>query len=572
MNAESKKKKRAATQRKNRAYVYARVSSEGQAEAGTSIPSQISLITRYAKDHGIALVGEPFIDEARSGTSDDRPAFRRMIAQCTQGQPEVDAILVWNLSRFSRNRYDSVLYKERLARAGVRVISVSEPIEDTAEGRLLEGIMEAMNDWQIRHLSQETLRGLKETARQGYHSGGIPPYGYRLKPADDGRKGKTVWEPHPEEAEGVRLAFRLFADGKTYPAITKALDEGGYKPRKSPLWGKASLYELFRRECYSGEHVYNKRQMKRFGKRILTRDNYKPEEEWIRVKVPALLDPDTFRQARERLKRRNPQAARHRKHLLTGLLRCSLCGQTYRVQTYKKGYPYYMCTGKVSGKKDCENRNLRADLTAKRILTKIEEDLLSPANCERFVDHFREDRNQAYIEHTQQWQRFEGQLEDLTRRYHEYCEAFETGKIPIEVLNERLTAIQEERAHVEGLRDTAATLARRESRRQKVLKKATKPALFRKFLREVLLEGEETEQFHLLSNFVREIQVHPDGLLIKYSPFVITEGHPFDPDDSGNGPGSPSSSGDDEGWAIQLVPRDGIEPPTRGFSVLCSTD
>ncbi len=66
------------------------------------------------------------------------------------------------------------------------------------------------------------------------------------------------------------------------------------------------------------------------------------------------------------------------------------------------------------------------------------------------------------------------------------------------------------------------------------------------------------EQLHLLRSFVREIQVHPDALLIRYSPFVITEGHPFDPDDSSDGPGNPSFSGDDEGWAIQLVPRGGI--------------
>lgn len=183
------------------------------------------------------------------------------------------------------------------------------------------------------------------------------------------------------------------------------------------------------------------------------------------------------------------------------------------------------------------------------------------------MDHLREDRSQAYIEHTQQWQRFEGQLENLTRRYHEYCEAFETGKIPIGVLNERHTAIQEERAHVEGLRDTAATLARREVRCQKVLKKATKPALFRRFLRDVLVEGEENEQFHLLRNFVREIQVAPNGLLIRYNPFVLTEGHPFDPDDSGKGPGKPDVSREDDGVAVPLVAR-GTKPPRRVFSTL----
>ena len=195
-----------------------------------------------------------------------------------------------------------------------------------------------------------------------------------------------------------------------------------------------------------------------------------------------------------------------------------------------------------------------------------------PDNCARFVAYFQEDRTQAYIEHTQQWQRLEGELEVLERRYHEYCEAFETGRLSAETLDARLKALQKERAEAEALKDTAATLARREAKRQKVLGKTLKPSLFRRFLRDVLRKGDSSDQMDLLRGFVHHVLVQPDGLLLVYHPFVLTEGHPFDPDDGpGGGPQKPHPAGND-GVAVSLVARDGIEPPTRGFSVPCSTD
>jgi hypothetical protein len=122
-------------------------------------------------------------------------------------------------------------------------------------------------------------------------------------------------------------------------------------------------------------------------------------------------------------------------------------------------------------------------------------------------------------------------------------------------LDARLKALQKERAEVESLKDPAATLARREAKRQKVLGKAQKPSLFRRFLREALREGEEADQAHLLHSFVHKVLVQPDGLLLFYHPFVLTDGPPFDPDDNPGGGPKKERPVPEDGPAVQLVAR-----------------
>jgi site-specific DNA recombinase len=76
--------------------------------------------------------------------------------------------IVWKLSRFARNRFGSIAYKKLLNRKAIKVVSVSEPIDDTTEGMVLEGVIEIFDDWYLRLLSREVLRGMKEAAKQGY--------------------------------------------------------------------------------------------------------------------------------------------------------------------------------------------------------------------------------------------------------------------------------------------------------------------------------------------------------------------------------------------------------------------
>ena len=126
------------------------------------------------------------MDEAESGRSIDRPGFKQMIAAARQKPASFETILVWKLSRFARNREDSIIYKSLLGKQGIQLVSINEPVEDTPSGRLLEGIIEVIDEFYSANLSQDVVRGMRETASRGFFPGSRVPYGYRKVKVQDG--------------------------------------------------------------------------------------------------------------------------------------------------------------------------------------------------------------------------------------------------------------------------------------------------------------------------------------------------------------------------------------------------
>ena len=119
-----------------KACVYARYSSHSQTEQ--SIEGQLRDAYAFAEREGYTIVKE-YIDRAQSGTKDTRTEFQRMIADAPKHQYEI--VIVWKLDRFARNRYDSAIYKSKLKKENIRVVSVMERIEDNPEGIILEGML-----------------------------------------------------------------------------------------------------------------------------------------------------------------------------------------------------------------------------------------------------------------------------------------------------------------------------------------------------------------------------------------------------------------------------------------------
>jgi site-specific DNA recombinase len=142
--------------------IYARVSSEKQ-DVALSLSAQLRALREYAAKNGYQVVRE-FVDEAESGRSITRPAFKQMVAAARQRNSPFDAILVWKLSRFARSREDSIVFKALLRKHGVQVLSITEPFDDTPTGKLLEAIIESLDEFYSANLGQEVLRGMRESA------------------------------------------------------------------------------------------------------------------------------------------------------------------------------------------------------------------------------------------------------------------------------------------------------------------------------------------------------------------------------------------------------------------------
>ena len=115
--------------------IYARVSSDKQ-DVDLSISAQLRALIQFAEAQGHQVVRQ-FVDEVESGRSIHRAEFQEMISLARRKPPPFQAILVWKLSRFARNREDSILYKSFLKKQGVKVISINEPLDDSPTGRMM---------------------------------------------------------------------------------------------------------------------------------------------------------------------------------------------------------------------------------------------------------------------------------------------------------------------------------------------------------------------------------------------------------------------------------------------------
>ena len=186
---------------KKRAVIYARFSSHNQTEQ--SIEGQLRECYAYAKRNGLVILNE-YIDRALSGTTDNRPQFKQMIEDSKKG--DFDFVLVYQLDRFARNRYDSATYKAKLKKNGVRVLSAKENISDDASGVLMESVLEGMAEYYSAELSQKVKRGIKESLIKGNYIGGYILYGF-----DVVNKKYVINEV---ESEIVKKIFRDYANGK----------------------------------------------------------------------------------------------------------------------------------------------------------------------------------------------------------------------------------------------------------------------------------------------------------------------------------------------------------------------
>ena len=135
----------------------------------------------YAERNGITIVGT-YIDRAYSAKTDDRPEFQRMVQD--SARKIFDAVLVWKLDRFARNRYDAVYYKRQLEKNGVHLVSVMEPISDGPEGIMIESLLIGMAEYYSAELAIKVARGERENALMCKYNGGVVPLGYVIGKED----------------------------------------------------------------------------------------------------------------------------------------------------------------------------------------------------------------------------------------------------------------------------------------------------------------------------------------------------------------------------------------------------
>jgi site-specific DNA recombinase len=159
--------------------IYCRVSSEMQAEDEVPILGQLEECKKFAEFKGWNVV-EGYKDEGFTGRNTDRPAFQRMLADANKKPLPFNKLVVWKGSRIARNTEKRLAFQSLFTQKGIDVISVKEPEFEGSIKVLMLPIMAAIDEYKSYEISEDTLRGMKTLARQGYSSGGRPPKGYRI--------------------------------------------------------------------------------------------------------------------------------------------------------------------------------------------------------------------------------------------------------------------------------------------------------------------------------------------------------------------------------------------------------
>lgn len=355
---------------------YVRVSTlsqatRGGARDGFSIPAQQEANKRHAYSLGALVVAE-FIERGVSARSADRAELRRMLDYVAERR--IDLVIVHKLDRLARNRADDIHITRLLAEAGTRLVSTTEAISDSPDGRLVHGIMASIAEFYSHNLATEVKKGMRQKARQG-GTVGRAPLGYLNQRArdDSGHDTATVIVDH-ERAEHITWAFTTYATGTWSMAqIADELTARGLTPR--PMSGRSPT-------AITSRTV----------RKILTNPYYKGVVRFDGIDHPGnhqpLIDPITWAHVQDMIEaRRSGERSRIHTHYLKSTICCYQCGRRLLVHhaTSKNGtvYDYFTCSGRQASQNSCDQNAIPIAVAETRVHNAYRTLTLTPAVRER---------------------------------------------------------------------------------------------------------------------------------------------------------------------------------------------
>jgi site-specific DNA recombinase len=340
------------------AALYARVSSAHQAEAHTVASQVVALHERIAAD-GLSLPEAlQFIDAGYSGATLVRPALERLRDVAAAGA--VDRLYVHSPDRLARKYAYQVLLVDEFQRAGVEVIFLNRELGRSPEDDLLLQVQGMMAEYERAKIIERHRRGKLHAARAGtvnVLSGA--PYGYRYIPKYAGQ-GQARYEAVPDEARVVRQVFDWVGrDRLTIGAVCRRLTQAGEVTRTGKtVWDRSVVWGMLKNPAYRGMAAFGKTQQGPLRPRLRAQrrrplqprraiSTYDvPPAEWLRIPVPALVEPELFAAVQEQLQehqRHARQAPRGARSLLQGWVQGQQCGYAYDGKrlspSARKGHP-----------------------------------------------------------------------------------------------------------------------------------------------------------------------------------------------------------------------------------------
>lgn len=367
---------------------------------------------------------DEYIDRAISGKTDNRPSFQQLIRDSEKGH--FDAVIMYTLDRFARNRYDSAIYKAKLKKNGVKVFYAKQPMPDTPEGIILESVLEGYAEYYSENLARSIKRGLKENALHGIAMGS-PCLGYKIG-AD------RQYEIEPVGAKTVQTIFTMYAEGKSATQIVNWLNEQGCKTSRGNAFNKNSLKTILRNDKYIGV--------------------YRFDDVILEDAVPPIIDRKLFEKVQAMLQHNYSVRARTKSkedYLLTTKLFCGHCGKPMVGEsgTSHTGrmYYYYKCTGRKRGGK-CPKAVEKKDWIEEIVVRFTVEKVLTDESIDRIatkaMEIIEKDRQDTSV-----LAGLQKLLKECNKRIKNLLSAVEQGLVT-PATKDRLEELEQERRDLEG--------------------------------------------------------------------------------------------------------------------------
>lgn len=425
----------------NTAVIYARFSSTNQREE--SIDAQVRACKKYAEEKGL-IITRIYADSARSGTNDNRPEFQRMLLDSETGI--FDTVVVHKLDRFSRNRYDSAIYKKLLRVNNCRLMSVTERLDDSPESIMMEAVTEGMNEYYSQNLGREVLKGQKETALQCKHVGGTPPLGY------DVDKDTKKYVINEKEAEIVSLIFKMYSEGCAYKEILRHLNNMGYRTKANNQFANGSLNNLLKNEKYKGIFTFNLKKEKDFDG--VRRPRMKDDEEVIHIEngMPRIIDDVTFSKVQSlmlrNLKRGGSFKAKEL-YLLSVLVYCGNCGMSmFGNSRYcgrnKLKYVTYKCSGRAQQRK-CNTKEFNKTYLENFVLEALYQNLFSKNSIQKLTQRLNQYKSEIHERNEKEFETATIQLTEVNKEISKTLEVVCQTGISIETVKEKLQRLEQQK-------------------------------------------------------------------------------------------------------------------------------
>jgi site-specific DNA recombinase len=441
------------------AAIYARVSTEDQGK-GYSIETQIAGCQRYAAQHGMAVwQSHVFVDRGISGATLDRPgldAMRKLIRSRA-----IQAVIVYDVDRLSRNLGHQCLLVEEQRQAGVNFHPALHPVDATPEGQLLLQMLGAFAELERAKIRERSMRGTQKRFDEGLPHGHVAPYGYRWV----GTKHTATLEIDPDAAEVVRRVFQWCLEGRSVRSITKQLTQEhiptsratcprmGTQKTPSWYWNTSSVHRMLRQTAYVGRLYEGKVRIS--GKLRVKQ----PREHWKALTIEPIIDQDTFDAVAVALVRHQQGARRNRKYdyLFSGqTLRCGRCGNGLYASTTAWYYggrrhtaTYYQCNTKVNRPSGPYCRGTLSGRRVEPLVWRFVEQLLDhPKLILEAIALAHEGGAEQRLEAQRRLDSLDRQLDGLTQADIRLIEAYTGGAMSVDELKAHRERLSQQKQRV----------------------------------------------------------------------------------------------------------------------------